>query len=92
MSFNTLFWMIGVGFVGGLLNARKNKSKLTNIGDWVFNIATSMFLGWIAFEIVCFLLENERVGYAVGGFVAFQGASWFNHLVDSIIKQKIKGE
>ena len=81
-------WVICVGFIGGVLGAIGSDKK--KIVDGVVGTFTSMFLGWIGYEVVNAWLKDEKIALATCGFVAWRGAEWIRGVVDEMIKAKLE--
>lgn len=91
-SLGIYFYVFIVGLIGGLLNvgARKDKSTARKYTDLGIGILSSGFFGWIGFEVINFLYQNERLALAGCGFFAWKGAVWFGELIDKIVDTKLK--
>lgn len=84
-------WVLTVGFIGGLLNigSRPDKSTKRKITDLVIGLISSMFFGWISYEVILFVWSSDRVALAGCGFFAWKGATWVGEKVDKFIDSKI---
>lgn len=83
-------WVIVVGFIGGILGlASKGRRK---IADFIIGTITSMFLGWIGYEIINAFAKNEKIALASCGFIAWRGAEWVRNVFDEILKNKVKDD
>jgi len=82
------FWVILVGFIGGILDYidSGSKKKATSV---IVGIATSMFLGWIGFEMANFFIKDTRASLAICGFLAWRGTEWIKETVDRAINSKL---
>lgn len=89
MDLDHILWASCVGLVGGILNTKYNELKFKTLVDAIFNIFTSMFLCWIAFEVAMHYLNNKDLSLALGGFVAFRGMDSINKVVNKIIDKFI---
>lgn len=89
MELDNLLWACCVGLVGGILNTKYNDFKFKTLIDAMFNIATSMFLCWIFFEVAMYFLNNKNLSFAIGGFVAFRGVEGINKIVNRAIDKFI---
>ncbi|MBE2985483.1 hypothetical protein CCAL6883_09090 [Campylobacter sp. RM6883] len=84
------FWVVVMGFIGGLLNlADPKKSNAHNALNIITGIAGSMFLCYLAYEATFYFTQVDRISVAVGGFFAWRGANWANEMVDKAIKSRI---
>ncbi|WP_169976253.1 phage holin family protein [Campylobacter sp. RM16191] len=86
------FWVLVIGLIGGLLNIGSCPSKSTGhkAANLIVGTASSMFLGWISFEIVDHIYQSEKVALAACGFFAWKGAEWINALLDKVIDSRLK--
>ncbi|MGP1484903.1 MAG: phage holin family protein [Campylobacter sp.] len=82
-------WVFMIGLIGGALGFIGNSSTKKRIIDAVIGTFTSMFLGWIGYEIVNAWSKDERIALASCGFIAWRGAEWIRQIVDNFIKNKI---
>ncbi|WP_295148275.1 hypothetical protein [uncultured Campylobacter sp.] len=80
-------WVLFIGFTGGILGwAAEGEKKII---DGVIGTFTSMFLGWIGYELVSAWLKDEKIALATCGFIAWRGAEWIRQTVDVAIKSKL---
>lgn len=80
-------WVALVGFIGGILNIGTSPHKSTG-HKWlnlIVGILSSMFCGWISFEIILYAYGHERLALATCGFFAWKGADWANVLADKAV-------
>lgn len=87
-------WVLAIGLIGGLLNvgSRPDKSVGRKVMDLVIGIASSVFFGWISYEIILFIWKENGVALAGCGFFAWKGATWFGEKVDKFVDAKIDAE
>ncbi|MBR8461459.1 hypothetical protein KDE12_01155 [Campylobacter sp. faydin G-105] len=90
-SLGVYLWVAGIGLIGALLNvgARANKSTGRKIIDLIIGSLSSMFLGWIVYEVVFFIYNKEKLALAACGFFAWKGTEWVNVLIDKLIDKYI---
>ena len=80
-------WVLLIGLTGGVLSWANGSKKKTI--DGVIGTFTSMFLGWIGYELVYAWQKDERIALATCGFIAWRGAEWIRQTVDNAIKSKL---
>ncbi|MGH1601759.1 phage holin family protein [Campylobacter majalis] len=85
-------WVLSVGFIGGLLNigSRADKTTGRKFADLVIGLISSMFFGWISYEVILFIWASDKVALAGCGFFAWKGATWVGEKVDKFVDNKIE--
>ena len=85
-------WVVIVGLIGGLLNigSNPNKSAGHKATNLIAGTLSSMFIGWISFEIVRHIYGSEKVALAACGFFAWKGAEWVNALINKVVYNRLK--
>lgn len=85
-------WVLAIGLMGGLLNvgSRPDKSVGRKVVDLLLGIASSVFFGWISYEIILFIWKENGVALAGCGFFAWKGATWFGEKFDKFVDAKIE--
>nr|WP_315520398.1 hypothetical protein [uncultured Campylobacter sp.] len=89
------FWVIIVGFVGGVLSLENDFHKPIHSGKAIVNsiisAISSMFICWIFYEVTFHFTKEDPFSLAVGGFFAWRGTAWIRATVDKAIDKKIDG-
>lgn len=87
-------WVLAIGLIGGLLNvgSRPDKGLGRKVIDLLLGIASSVFFGWISYEVILFIWKENGVALAGCGFFAWKGATWFGEKVDKWVDAKIEAE
>ena len=87
------FWVIIVGFVGGVLSIAGGNAKIASDGKTIINFfvgtISSTFICWVAYEATFFFTEKANFSLAVGGFFAWRGTAWVSTMIDKAIDKKI---
>ena len=87
------FWVIIVGFVGGVLSIAGGNAKAASDGKAIINFfvgtISSTFICWVAYEATFFFTEKANFSLAVGGFFAWRGTAWVSTMIDKAIDKKI---
>lgn len=87
------FWVIIVGFVGGVLSIAGGNAKIASDGKAIINFfvgtISSIFICWVAYEATFFFTEKANFSLAVGGFFAWRGTAWVSAMIDKAIDKKI---
>ena len=87
------FWVIIVGFVGGVLSIAGGNAKAASDGKAIINFfvgtISSTFICWVAYEATFFFTEKANFSLAVGGFFAWRGTAWVSIMIDKAIDKKI---
>lgn len=84
-------WVFIIGLVGGFLNIgqRNDKPASHKTINLIIGTLSSIFFGWISFEVVFFIYASEKLALAACGFFAWKGADWINVLIDKVIDNKL---
>lgn len=84
-------WVFAVGLIGGLLNIGANQNKTTGHKaiNFIVGVISSIFIGWVSFEIARFIYKDEQVALAAAGFFAWKGTDWVNALTDKILYRRL---
>ena len=87
------FWVIIVGFVGGILSIAGDNAKVASDGKAIINFfvgtISSTFICWEAYETAFYFTEKSSFSLAVGGFFAWRGTAWVSAVIDKAIDKKI---
>ncbi|WP_103576572.1 hypothetical protein [Campylobacter concisus] len=87
------FWVIIVGFVGGVLSIAGGNAKIASDGKAIINFfvgtISSTFICWVAYETAFYFTEKSSFSLAVGGFFAWRGTAWVSAVIDKTIQKKI---
>ena len=87
------FWVIIVGFVGGVLSIAGGNAKVASDGKAIVNFfvgtISSTFICWVAYETAFYFTEKGSFSLAVGGFFAWRGTAWVSAVIDKAIDKKI---
>ncbi|MBE2985562.1 hypothetical protein CCAL12920_00650 [Campylobacter sp. RM12920] len=85
-------WVFAVGLIGGLLNIGANPNKTTGHKaiNFTVGVISSIFIGWVSFEVIRFIYKDSQVALAGAGFFAWKGTDWVNALTDKIIYRRLK--
>ena len=87
------FWVIIVGFVGGVLSIAGGNAKIASDGKAIINFfvgtISSTFICWVAYETTFYFTEKGSFSLAVGGFFAWRGTAWVSAVIDKAIDKKI---
>ena len=66
------FWVIVVGFIGGVLSIAGGNAKIASDGKAIINFfvgtISSTFICWVAYETTFYFTEKGSFSLAVGGF------------------------
>lgn len=84
--------IILIGLIGAMLNigSRPDKSIGRKTIDLLVGIASSVFFGWISYEVVKFIWQSEGLASAACGFFSWKGAAWVGEKVDLAVDTFIK--
>lgn len=84
--------VILIGLIGAMLNigSRPDKSIRRKILDFLIGIASSIFFGWIGYEVAKFIWQSEGLALAVCGFFSWKGATWVGEKVDLAVDTFVK--
>lgn len=87
------FWVIVVGFIGGVLSIAGGNAKIASDGKAIINFfvgtISSTFICWVAYEATFYFTEKGSFSLAVGGFFAWRGTAWVSAVIDKAIDKKI---
>lgn len=87
------FWVIIVGFVGGVLSIAGGNAKVASDGKAIINFfvgtISSTFICWVAYETAFYFTGKGSFSLAVGGFFAWRGTAWVSAVIDKAIDKKI---
>ena len=87
------FWVIIVGFMGGVLSIAGGNAKVASDGKAIVNFfvgtISSTFICWVAYETTFYFTEKGSFSLAVGGFFAWRGTAWVSAVIDKAIDKKI---
>ncbi|WP_169777790.1 hypothetical protein [Campylobacter curvus] len=83
--------VIAIGFIGAMLNigSRPDKGIGRKIMDLLIGLLSSIFFGWISYEVVKFIWQSEGLALAACGFFSWKGATWIGEKIDLFIDAKI---
>ncbi|ANE33753.1 phage holin family protein [Campylobacter hyointestinalis] len=86
-------YVIALGFIGGVLSLFSKKKlnecekrKFCFFGTFLLGVATSIFAGYIGFEIANFIFENEKISLAISCICAWAGTDGLLSLETSAIE------
>ena len=87
------FWVIVVGFIGGVLSIAGGNAKIASDGKAIINFfvgtISSTFICWVAYETTFYFTEKGSFSRAVGGLFAWRGTAWVSTVIDKAIDKKI---
>jgi hypothetical protein len=87
------FWVVVVGFVGGVLSIAGGNAKVVSDGKAIINFfvgtISSTFICWVAYETAFYFTEKGSFSLAVGGFFAWRGTAWVSAVIDKAIDKRI---
>lgn len=73
-------WFFSVVIIGGILGYRHNHpiqaaTKRERLSNLFFGVVTSMFVGYIVFQLAFYYLGNDNVAVSLAGLAAWMGTN-----------------
>lgn len=93
-SLGVYIYVILVAIIGGLLNTKEKAKRSTGrkVADFIVGLISSCFFGWMGFELINFIYQNEKIALAGCGFFAWKGTEWIETLIERILDKLLKDD